>query len=940
MIDNFLTNRSETPFLTKIRQSLKKCVSFKFSVSFIKKAGLVLFQKDIEEALDRGVKGQLITSSYQNFTDISSLEVFLSWQERYKGNFQCHFDLDSFGENGFHSKGYIFEYKDSFELIVGSSNITRFALLNNIEWDVSLFSKESFSSYEASLVEFDNLWSKTKPLDSEIIKAYQMRLAYAVEKWDMDYISTFNSSTIKPNYMQKEALKEIRRYRDMGADKALIIAATGSGKTYLAAFDALNFGAKRLLYVVHREQILEEARISFIKVFGSKYSFGLYTGSKKELDADFIFATNGELSRHLNLFDKKEFDYIILDECHHSTADTYQEIIKYFQPEFLLGLTATPNRMDNKDVLDIFDKNVPYELSIADALNNDIIVPFKYFAIRDDIVDYSLDKKDQQLMINQITSPENCHFIDVQIKKHLPKGKLKAVAFCRSVQHAIIMNSSMRALGYETTALTGKDDTGARIKAFQDLTDDANPLQIIFTVDVLNEGIDLPAINMVLFLRPTQSQIIFIQQLGRGLRKYPGKEFLTVLDFIGNSYERSVQIALALSSLSKNSIIEKPTLYQMIETSFSQLNLPVQIFFDEKSKEEILSYIEKTNFNSKDFLINDYKKFKEYLHIENSYPKHMDYLNNSCAPNIMRFINSRIDGVQNKSYYTFLKKAGETELPFFSQEEITLLEDLSSILPLIRPDDYSILLSLLKGDQTKEELLQDISQYEIYKKPDQFENALKFVQGQLFSIKEQEDRTKFVTYKDGKYHFDVSSFSSDFIDHLTDLLTYGLERFKSEFGDFKGPLKLYGSYSTAQFCMAQLRNSLSYMKGTLIEGDKGFILAGLKKDASTKERLNYADKFLSPEVFQWESETNCTFDSTMGKKVLAMKEADLFIRKVKVEDGITLPFIYIGKGRLTNPRENPHNPGKTLIFDVILDHPIEVPYRLDLLVPDKRDDQQ
>jgi len=937
MIDNFLTNRSDEPFLTKIKEALKKCTSFKFSVSFIKKAGLILFQKDIEEALERGARGQIITSSYQNFTDISSLETFNSWQEKYKGSFSCHFDFDCFGEAGFHSKGYIFENKDSYELIVGSSNITRFALLNNIEWDVSLFSKDSFPSYLSSLDEFDRLWEITKPLNADLIKNYQIRLAYAVEKWDMDYISSFNSSTIRPNFMQKEALKDIRRYRDMGADKALIIAATGSGKTYLAAFDALNFGAKRLLYVVHREQILEKARESFIDVFGSKYLMGLFTGKKKELDADFIFATNSELSNHLYSFDNKEFDYIVLDECHHSTADSYQKIIKYFQPEFLLGLTATPNRMDNQDVLSVFDKNVPYQLSIADALNNDLIVPFKYYAIRDEFVDYSLEKKDQQQMIRQITSPENCRFIDEQIRLHAPNGKLKAIGFCRSVQHAAMMKDAMDDLGYKTVALVGKNDTGSRIKAFDQLADDKSPLQIIFAVDILNEGIDLPAINMVLFLRPTESQTIFIQQLGRGLRKYPGKEYLTVLDFIGNSYQRSVQIALALSSLKTDSIIEKPSLYQMVNTSFSELNLPVQIFFDEKSKKEILSYIERTNFNRKDFLISDYKKFKEYLHLDDSFPKHIDYLNNSCAPNILRFINSSMNGKHNASYYTFLKKAGETALPIFNNDEISLLEDLSALLPLVRPDDFVIFQSLLGGDKSLDEIKDSIKEYESIEKPSQLDNAIKFAQGKLFSLNDQSKRIDFITEKDRKYHFDISSFSIGFIDHLKDLLTYGLERFKAEFGDFEGPFKLYGSYSTAQFCMSVNLNSMVYMKGTLITGNTGFILAGLKKDASVSERLNYADRFLSPSTFQWESETGCTFTSNKGLKVLAMKEVDLFVRKVKVEDGITLPFIYVGKGKLTNPRENPHNPGRTIIFDIQLEHSIAPEYRLDLLVPETRE---
>ncbi|MFA6862017.1 MAG: DUF3427 domain-containing protein [Bacilli bacterium] len=884
--------------------------------------------------MSRGVKGLLITSAYQNFTDVGSLEVFKSWQDRFP-NFACHFDLDCFEDNGFHCKGYLFEYPDSSELIVGSSNITRFALLKNVEWDVSLFDKNSFEAYETSISEFNTLFAKTKPLTSDIIKAYQIRLAYAVERWDMDYSLSITSSTIKPNYMQKAALKDIRRYRDMGANKALIVAATGSGKTYLAAFDALNFGAKRLLYVVHRESILEDARRSFINVFGKgRLTFGLFTGDKKELDCDFIFATNSELVRHLEMFDHKEFDYIILDECHHTTSESYQKIIQYFNPEFMLGLTATPDRMDNQDVMKIFDNNIPYSLSIGEALTNDLIVPFHYYAIRDERVDYSLDSKDSEKMINQIIAPEHCQFVDSQIKLYRPKGKLKAIGFCRSVQHAMLMSQNMNELGYHSTYLTGSNDTGERLESFNELADDNNPLDIIFAVDILNEGVDIPAINMVLFLRPTQSQTIFIQQLGRGLRKYLNKDFLTVLDFIGNSYQRSVQIALALSSLKPNNIIEKAQLKVLVQNDFKELNLPIEIHMDEKSKEEVLNYIQSTNFNRKDFLINDYEKFKDYLRYFDNYPSHMDYLDNICAPDLMRFINSSINGSQNKCYYNFLKKAEEKNLPAFSNSEIYLLEDLSGILPLIRPDDYSILLSLLNGDKTAEELKADISNYCIYKKEDEFSNAIRFLQGELFSLIERQKRLIYISDTNGKYHLETKGFSKEFILHLTDLLNYGLQRYKSEFGDFEGPLKLYGTYTVKQTMMALNQNSLMYMKGTLIMNDHGYVYVGLKKDKSTEERLNYKDKFLSPKIMQWESETGCSFNSGKGQNVLRMKKAGIFVRKVTMEDGITMPFTYVGEGTLTNPRPT-NNPGQTLLFDIILDKPIEKAYREDLLVPDE-----
>ena len=213
----------------------------------------------------------------------------MEWSKKYD-NFQCHLDIECFGDDGFHSKGYLFEYSNEVEILVGSSNITRFALLKNIEWNIALISKDYIESYASALQEFEYLWGRTLELTEDLIELYRIRLDYALEKWDMDYMNP-NTASVNPNSMQRRALKEIRRYRDMGVNKALVISATGSGKTYLAAFDARNYGAKRLLYVVHRDIILKEARDTFKNVFGSERTYGLYTGKYSDLGSDFIFAS-------------------------------------------------------------------------------------------------------------------------------------------------------------------------------------------------------------------------------------------------------------------------------------------------------------------------------------------------------------------------------------------------------------------------------------------------------------------------------------------------------------------------------------------------------------------------------------------------------------------------------------------------------------------------
>ncbi len=512
MESKFLTNYTETTFLSAIQANLRRCKSFYFSVSFIKKAGLVLLAKDIKAAVERGAKGRVITSTYQNFTDVESLNFFLGLAQ--SPNFQCHLDDEcfvdekSFSTKGFHSKGYVFELEDCVEIIIGSSNITRYALLKNIEWDLVINCDRHAEVYRDTMAEFEKLWNNTYELSQDKIKDYAMKLSFAIERWDMDY--DMANAEIKPNYMQRKALRELNRYRAIGQNRSLVISATGSGKTYLAAFDALNFNPDRLLYVVHEGSILKKSLETFQKIFGGAKTCGLYSGEAKELEADFLFSTNVSMCRSLQLFDKNEFDYIIIDECHHAVADSYRKIIDYFEPEFLLGLTATENRMDNQDVVEIFGNNIPYELRLRDAIINDLIAPFHYYGIRDELVDYGLTAAGERRLISQISTPENCGFIHQQIEKHRMDGqKLKALAFCRNIQHARMMADNLGDY-YHTAFLSGKNKTGERIRAYNELQDERKDLEILFAVDILNEGVDIPGVNMVLFLRPTESSTIFL----------------------------------------------------------------------------------------------------------------------------------------------------------------------------------------------------------------------------------------------------------------------------------------------------------------------------------------------------------------------------------------------------------------------------------------------
>lgn len=899
-MNSFLTNTSEITFLNQIKDNLKRCDSFVFSVSFIKKAGLVLLYKELESAIQRGCKGKLITSTYQNFTDIESLQLFLNLANTYD-NFECHLDdacfmSEAYETKGFHSKGYVFTYGEDVDIIVGSSNITRFALLKNIEWDLLMKDTIHGCLYQEVMHEFNYLWNKTNALTSDGIQKYARKLNYAIERWDMD--CDVIQSEIKPNYMQKNALKELNRYRAMGVHRAMTVCSAGSGKTYLSAFDALNFNPDRLLYIVHESSILSKARESFQKVFGNQKTYGMYTGDSKEINADFVFATNITMANNLELFSKDTFDYIVIDECHHAVAESYQKIISYFEPEFMLGLTATPERLDNQDVFSLFDQNVPYELRLRDAIINDLVVPFHYYGIRDTLVDYDLSKKQEHQMLAQIVDAPHCKFICDEIEKHRIDGKLKALVFCRNQTHARMMAEAFQQQGYHATYLTGNNSVGERIRAYDDLQSDDKELEILCSVDILNEGVDIPGVNMVLFLRPTESSTVFIQQLGRGLRKYANKSFVTILDFIGNSYKRSVQIALALGSLSKNLVLEKRLMMDMVKDNFSCLDLyqyGVRIELDHESQNEIITYLENENFNSKQYLKQDYLNFKTYINCE-FYPTHMDYLNNDCAPDIMKFMNIKYEGKKASCYYLFLKEMQESNLPVFSDEQITFLQYLSNLLPLVRPYEYQV-VSLLMEKKMHVKEMQNILSCDL----EVFEHVIKFMIKEGALNKDE----------DGYCSLNVA-FDPELKEHVNDLIAYGLTKYEAEQYQVNEPFITFNNYRMDQVQRKLLKDPKSNQKGTYIYGKTIVIFASLKKDASVEERKNYMDKFLSPSVFQWES-----MNHVSQKEYENLRDSEfayVFVRKVTSENGMVLPFTYVGKGKLTNPRKQEKN--QTYLFDI------------------------
>lgn len=365
--NKLIVNHKQKNFLDELKKGLSECEQFYMSVAFINFSGLQLLLDTFKELEEKGVQGKILTSTYLNFTEPKALERI--------GEF-TNLDLKIFvatKELGFHTKAYIFENKEEYKIIIGSSNITQRALKSNIEWNVRIISKKDDVFAKEVLEEYLGLWNRTQYVDKEFIEAYEKVLKELKKMDKNNQVILEGYEIIRPNEMQQKAVESIERLRSSGENKALVIAATGTGKTYMSAFDVMQYNPQKMLFLVHREEILKEAQKTFKKLVKNKYvTTGILTGSQKELEADYLFATIQSMKNRLEEFEPEEFEYIVLDEAHHVASESYKQVLNYFKPKFLLGMTATPERCDGADIFEVFDYNVALEVRLHEALSSEL----------------------------------------------------------------------------------------------------------------------------------------------------------------------------------------------------------------------------------------------------------------------------------------------------------------------------------------------------------------------------------------------------------------------------------------------------------------------------------------------------------------------------------------------------------------------------------------
>ncbi|MGN0390618.1 MAG: DUF3427 domain-containing protein [Wujia sp.] len=902
--------------LSSIEDELFSCDQFQISVAFITMGGIAPLLQTLKQLEQKGIKGEILTTNYLNFSEPKALEKLNS----YSNITLKMYDVDAAGE-GFHTKGYIFRKEEIYRIIIGSSNITSTALTRNREWNTKLLSTEQGEITQEILSEFQELWMSPYALSyDDFYERYKEKYTIIKRQKDIarqDEITSIERYRLKPNDMQVGFIRNLKNILAAGEDRALLISATGTGKTYASAFAMRELKFKRVLFLVHRGQLARQTKKSYEKVFGRSVSMGLVGVGSHEYEKDYVFATVQTLNReeHLHKFKPDDFDCIVLDEAHHSSADTYQKVMHYFHPKLWLGMTATPDKRDDnvegRNIYEIFNYQIAYEIRLQQAMEEDMLCPFHYFGISDiSMVDEkaikarSLTERD----FNQLTSDERVRHIVEQANYYGYSGdRVKGLVFCSRIDESIELSAKFNALGYRTIALNGDASEEARANAFErlamneeDATMEMQPLDYIFSVEILNEGVDIVEVNQVIMLRPTQSPIVFIQQLGRGLRKAEGKEYVIVLDFIGN-YNNNFMIPIALSG---DRTYNPDTIRKYVISGNNTIPGASTIHFDEVAKDKIFSSIDKIK-GMKAIIRESYQTLKCRL---------------GRVPYLLDFYeNGEIDPLviirEYKTYQTFLEQV-EKELyrGRISSEELLVLEYLSkTVLNGARPNELVILKHILKNEEVYAEKIKQelLVKYDCMTGEDTFENVISVLQGNFVSNEGEQqkyNKVNIVSYDERKMLRRMKAFSDclkhdEFYRQIDDIIEVGLRRFEDKYriGRVeKSPFVLYEKYSRRDVCFLMNcgKDLSSTMYGMKRINDDVFIFITYHKEETQEDdkkyvdgKPDYADAFEDNMIFRWDSQIGRGIDSSYVAEVLNAPRKHLLVKKSDAE----VSFYYMGQ---------------------------------------------
>ena len=884
---------SGSNLLVELLQELQTCKRFYFAIAFITQSGLICLKECLKCLQEKNITGDILTTDYLYFNHPKALQELQQYP---------NLNIRIYTKENFHIKGYIFEQNDYYTLIVGSNNLTQTALKANKEWSLKINSLANGALIHNTLSQFQQMWQEAIPLTDIWLKQYTDKY-HSLQKLKRQFATAqenISTNDIAPNKMQQEALKALEKLQQDNKHKALLISATGTGKTYLSAFAVKKAKPKRLLFLAHREQILKQACKTFAKIIPD-IQYGILSANHKDFHKPYLFSTINMLSKEENLtqFAPTHFDYIIIDETHRAGASSYLKILNYFQPQFLLGMTATPERTDGFDIYQLFDHNIAYEIRLNQAMQENLLCPFHYFGITDITVD-DQEINDNSTFNDLTTDARVTHIINQSQYYGFSGERLRGLIFCSQIEEAQILSQKFNERGFNTIALSGKDSQETRTNAIHKLEqkERSTGLDYIFTVDIMNEGIDIPAINQIIMLRPTKSAIIFVQQLGRGLRKYPQKDYVVILDFIGN-YQNNFMIPIALSG---DTSYNKDNIRHYVTEGNRFIFGSSTIHFDKVARQKIYQAIDSAKLSDTALLKNEYLQLKQKL---GKIPSIFDF-SQFGSIDILKFLD------KFKTYHNFLQKYDKDYTIRFNTIQEEILYFISYRFAKGKRIHELLALKLLLKNTSY--LLMDINHILTTKYHQNLIEQIKISLirnlTNLFTISNEQSKFSnciFIKESDNDYIISdiFKSVLQDekFYFQINEILDFALERYQKYYQNrYKDTnLVLYQKYTYEEVCYLlnwPQKINPNAMAGYFYERTTHTMPVFINYIAPDKKRVDYTNEFLSNTLITAYSKSNRKLDSSDAKHIYNAKEEQnklyLFVRKPS-EDKEAKEFYFLGE---------------------------------------------
>lgn len=904
-----LTNNPETGeyILNELQNELKKAQSFCINVAFVTTAGIGMLKTQLSDFSARGGVGKILVSPYLGFNDPAALYELMKLE-----NVEVRMTDEKVKS---HAKVYIFNHIQEQTVIVGSSNLTHSALKLNYEWNVKLTSADNGEFIKRTTEDFDALWDKSDALTEATIADYKMnrkQLVHTESFFETSLPKDETYTVVKPNRMQQEAITAIEALRQKGAERALVISATGTGKTYLGAFDVKQAKPKRMLFLVHREQILRDAELSFRKVIGyDEHQSVIYQSGMDLSNKQYVFATIQSLSRTNNLdgLDPDLFDYILIDEVHHAAANSYQRIMTHFTPDFFLGLTATPERTDGQNIYELFHYNVAYEIRLQEALAEEMLTPFLYYGVSE------MRREDGELIDEKedfsrlVTRERVDHILEKVSYYEISAEETKGLIFCSRNKEAEELSIELNARGLRTVALSGSDSQDVRESVVKQLED--GQLDYILTVDIFNEGIDIPSLNQIVMLRNTQSSIVFIQQLGRGLRLYPKKNVVTIIDFIGN-YKNNYLIPMALygdKSFNKDNYRRRLGTHQQI-AGVTTVN------FEEVAQKQIYDSITKTKLSSIANLKSEYLDLKNKL---GRTPLLYDYYRERSLDPVVFFEDSRFKHY-GEVIHKFEKDKGDYQLA--DDTKTGMLQMISfELVNGKRPHELILLKQLIKERRpiSKDEYKTDLTKNQAAYSAKLIQSVERVLTYDFF-IKQAQLKYKNPLVEIKNNHYQLSKIFEEALDDsifyllVVDAIKTGLARSRKYPAGYtlKG-LEIGEKYSRKDALRLLLweNDESSTVYGYRIKHGTCPIFINYHKSDEISDTTKYGDEFINESLLHWYSRSNLTTRSTEVQDIIHSVERKISLHIfVKREESEGTEFYYMGPADYNDGSADDHEIGE------------------------------